>query len=139
VKYKVCELEGALLDAAVAAALGERYDGLTLIRWIDGGPYLSPAVMSDDCAEMFEPSREWAHGGPIIEREQIGLTYIPTNDLGDAAFWCASILRDPASERTKLFEGFHASPLVAAMRAFVASKLGDEIDLPTGEDENRGT
>lgn len=122
-KYKVCELEGVLLDAAVAE-LGDKAWRFSK----DGTQVVDPAR----CLAT-SPSTRWIEAGPIIEREQIGLTYIPTNDRGDEAFWCASILRDPASEHTKLFEGFHASPLVAAMRAFVASRLGEEIDLEAPE------
>jgi hypothetical protein len=50
-KHKTSELEGALLDAAVALALGEP-------DWARGG---------------FSPSTRWHDAGPIIEREQITL------------------------------------------------------------------
>jgi len=56
-------------------------------------------------------STNWAQGGPIIERE--GIALIPG--------WTA--------ERP----GFSAdgpTPLIAAMRCYVASKLGDEIEIP---------
>ena len=50
-KHKVSELEGALLDAAVAMALGEP-------DWALGG---------------FSPSTRWHDAGPIIEREELTL------------------------------------------------------------------
>lgn len=145
-KHKVCELEGALLDAAVAMAEGyeETADMVTIgnaaagfgktvmFRSVHGKIGVVGPGASNLTSE-WAPSRFWHQTGPLIEREQIGLTYIPTNDRGDEAFWCASILRNPATELTKLFEGFHASPLVAAMRAYVTAKLGDEIDLTAGE------
>jgi len=56
-------------------------------------------------------STDWAQGGPIIERE--GIALLPT--------WTA--------ERP----GFSAdgpTPLIAAMRCYVASQLGDEIEIP---------
>ena len=69
-----------------------------------------------------EYSSRWQFGGTIIEREWISLT--TANDV-----WEALIADDVA-------DGYHsafgATPLVAAMRCFVASKLGDEVDLPEG-------
>lgn len=60
-------------------------------------------------------STNWAHGGPIIEREKITLEWTGEN-------WCAYIRHDE--------EEFGIKPLIAAMRCYVASKLGDEIELP---------
>ena len=56
-KHKVAELEGALLDAAVAMAEGLDAD---LVR---GG---------------YAPSRRWHDGGPIIERE---LEHLAPSDI----------------------------------------------------------
>jgi hypothetical protein len=64
----------------------------------------------------YAPSRKWSHGGPIIERERI------TIDAGQhGRLWVA---RKGAHETTG------PTPLVAAMRCYVASQLGDEVDLP---------
>lgn len=72
-KYKVAELDGALLDAAVASALGLKWswgdDGtlqkrpvvLVEHRYASGMPY----------DEQFRPSAWWSDGGPLIERERI--------------------------------------------------------------------
>ena len=62
------------------------------------------------------PSTLWAQGGPIIEREK---TAIKENGYGH---WFAKVgagkwMRGP-------------TPLIAAMRCCVASKLGKEIDVP---------
>lgn len=63
-------------------------------------------------------STDWAQGGPIIEREKIDIQYI------DGVGWKAQ----------QLFGGFAyycgPTPLVAAMRCYVASKLGDEVEIP---------
>lgn len=64
----------------------------------------------------YQPSTDWAQGGPIIEREKINLS-----DWAGA--WYAKIRRNLASA-----EG--SAPLVAAMRCFVASKLGDTVEIP---------
>lgn len=64
-------------------------------------------------------SINWAKGGPIIERENICIDLMLNND------WlavCRKITDGP------LLSG--PTPLIAAMRCFVASKLGDEIEFP---------
>lgn len=64
-------------------------------------------------------SNDWAQGGPIIERERIQLE--PAFDKWRAVLdW----LDEPYGE------GFGPTPLIAAMRCYVASKLGDEVDIP---------
>ena len=70
----------------------------------------------------FSPSTNWTHGGPIIEREWINVV---KHESG--AYWQA------ASERWMLDDGHPSegpTPLIAAMRCFVASKLGDDIEIP---------
>ncbi len=67
----------------------------------------------------FSPSTDWAQGGPIIERECIFIA--PTWD-GEVAGSSAR------ASRTAWIEG--PTPLIAAMRCYVASKLGDEIEIP---------
>jgi hypothetical protein len=126
-KHKVDELTGALLDAAVAKALGVVILDLGLV--VDG----EPVVCLPEAGEhnyVWRPSREWHQGGPLIERERINLVYCePGTTAGDA--WEAylgdlsprRLDNDPAS-------GDGPTPLIAAMRAFVCKKLGDEVDLP---------
>jgi len=93
-KLKTSELQGAALDWAVADCD------------IDSTVYLH-----------YSPSTDWAHGGPIIERERINVCY----DGG--GYWCATT---DAGDPLK----FAPTPLVAAMRCYVASKLGDEVEVP---------
>lgn len=75
-------------------------------------------------------STDWAQGGPIIERE---ITKLFRN-LGGT--FTAQIRHAGISEvtgRTILLGWTTAAgptPLVAAMRCYVASKLGDEVDVP---------
>ena len=96
-KVKTSELTGAALDWAVAAA---RIDGAFEY-------YATPG---------WSPSSNWAHGGPIIEHERIGLWC----DGGDG--WAAEdYIHAPV---------YGPTPLIAAMRCYVASKLGDEVDVP---------
>jgi hypothetical protein len=67
----------------------------------------------DNCPEY---STDWAQGGPIIERERIR--------LDPRGLWCA------AHDTHEWTESTGPTPLVAAMRCYVATKLGDEIELP---------
>ena len=60
-------------------------------------------------------STNWSQGGPIIEREGLTLTH-------QADRWAAQTDAD-------LF-AYGPTPLIAAMRCYVASKLGDNIDIP---------
>ena len=65
-------------------------------------------------------SKSWAQGGPIIEREKIRLGWVVDhwNAYKDFNYNRSFYGRDPKH------------PLIAAMRCYVASKLGDEVDVP---------
>jgi len=123
---KTSELTGAALDWAVAQAQGLDYE------IVDGtvvtGAKRYEAKSSHDyygCEfdEVFAPSTDWAQGGQIIEREKIG-------------FW-AYTLDEEGNENpgwySETFEGFvncGPTPLIAAMRCYVSSKLGEEVEIP---------
>jgi len=103
---KTNELTGAALDWAVAKCegAGTPYIGK------DGKHHLATASYSTD----------WAQGGPIIEREAIQLTpdeYTQT--------WSAY-----TTNEGNPYECVGTTPLIAAMRCYVASKLGDEVEIP---------
>ena len=68
-----------------------------------------------EVVEGFKPSTDWIQGGSIIEREKIELEWSGSN-------WWAMIRAD---EETCGF-----TPLIAAMRCYVESKLGEEIEIP---------
>ena len=74
----------------------------------------------------FTPSTDWAQGGPIIEREEIGIKR--NAPCSDGRRWEASpsITAKGAGGRW----GYGHTPLVAAMRCYVASKLGDVVEIP---------
>jgi hypothetical protein len=65
-------------------------------------------------------STDWLWGGPIIEREKIDVMWCGIE-------WCAYCMT-PDGERQLETSG--PTPLIAAMRAYVASKMGDEIEVP---------
>lgn len=77
-------------------------------------------------AQNWYPSTGWAQGGPIIEamRER-GVVWLEAKDHGCQ---CSLLPRD--SGRGKNFHAVGLTPLIAAMRCFVASKLGNEVEIP---------
>jgi Protein of unknown function (DUF2591) len=102
---KTSELTGNQLDWAVA-----KCEGLNIGTASGCGIYTEEA-------KWFAPSTDWAQGGPIIERYRIAIDHSEGND------WCAS------SEVSKRPQSA-ATPLIAAMRCYVAAKMGDEIEIP---------
>ena len=85
-----------------------------------------PYDLSFDDGTTFAPSTDWAQAGQIIEREEISTAKLEET-LPDAmaphpACWSGHI--DGA------FVRYGPTPLVAAMRCYVASKLGDEVEVP---------
>lgn len=118
---KTAELSGAALDWAVAEA---EYRAMYA-----KGEYIKQWVWeAHKAGENTHPySTDWAQGGPII-------------DCLDMQFWkwgggpreemqCATI---PTKEEygTRLTTYFGKTKLVAGLRAYVANKLGDEIEVP---------
>lgn len=65
----------------------------------------------------FNPSTNWAQGGPIIEREKISIDWFSNGSCAATINGCG-------------FVGFGDSVLEAAMRCYVASKMGDVVDIP---------
>lgn len=112
-RVKTSELEGATLDWAVCKVEGLR---------IHVGGY----------------AMSWRHCGPIIEREGINLRALRREGHAMHGLWLAAYDHDNTGSMVQwvkredwprhYFTGH--SPLVAAMRCYVASKLGDEIDIP---------
>jgi hypothetical protein len=66
----------------------------------------------------YTPTTDWAQGGPIIERKKITLRIWDDEDYVHAYI-------DTGKD---WFEG--PTPLIAAMRCYVSSELGDEVAVP---------
>ena len=116
---KTSDLTGTALDWAVARSLGIPAEELRvswmglfrLLRDEDGklnGMYQTGPDLTF--------SRKWEAGGPIIEHEEISV--VPP---GSTAWWVAQ-------KNGHLLSGL--TPLIAAMRCFVALKLGPVVELP---------
>jgi hypothetical protein len=119
-RHKVADLDGALLDAAVAKAAGI-VARVECFMTNPPTPLACWRLMEDGrvnfLAGPFSPSLQWFQGGPIIERERIDV-------LAVGLAWRAVRMKG------KAVAADGPTPLVAAMRAYVASKLGEEVDLP---------
>ena len=69
----------------------------------------------------YSPFVNWGMCGPIIEREGISVAYIDDN-IADGAWFASTVGGDENTEGP--------TPLIAAMRCYVASKLGDTVEIP---------
>lgn len=114
---KVSELDGIALAAACALA-----EGFTIASWDEIGGCILSAPHPAFGTTYFDPLG-WEQGGPLIERNDHLLPYCtPGHRLHLGAY---------SAQTPGGFEYSGSTPLIAAMRAFVASKLGPEVDLPT--------
>ena len=66
----------------------------------------------------YTPSSNWSQGGPIIEREDIDTVKVGVKQ------WRGRI------EGGNPVSGYGPTPLIAAMRCYVASKLSETVDVP---------
>lgn len=116
-------LSGTALDYAVAISSGAtnfRFDTVaTFWLTLDGKDIALSKGWSRQ--QSYYPSSNWAQGGLIIEREGIDL-FTVQRDLG---IWSAE-----TSHNQRFIQKNGSSALVAAMRCFVATRLGNEIDVP---------
>lgn len=92
------------------------------------GAALDWAVAECECALRNWPnytvippySTDWSQGGPLVEREIQSL--IKARIDANTVEWEACNWNDDY--------GYGPTPLIAAMRTYVASKLGDEVEIP---------
>lgn len=126
---RVADLTGAEQALWVARALGctitpaSGFGGSTQV--IEMGPKLL-GYIDGDFSPQFAPHEDWAQGGPIIERERICLTGPGTMGAPTERLWSAYI--DTGSFVVSRY--WHGpTPLIAGMRAFVASKFGETVEV----------
>tara|TARA_R110000868_G_scaffold37403_1_gene132366 strand:- start:1759 stop:2157 length:399 start_codon:yes stop_codon:yes gene_type:complete len=126
-KIKTSELTGTALDWAVAKCEGVAVEINSVEKIIARRLY---SLTVEEEAKLPRPipyctipgvgqaqySSNWTQGGPIIAREKISVIE-GSNDEGQAA-----------KRPYKFSYGPH--PLIAAMRGYVASKLGAEVEIP---------
>jgi hypothetical protein len=120
---KTAKLTGAALDWAVASleftkgsfgGEAQHYSGNRNERWI------RIPDKENRTWVLARYSTHWEQSGPIIERERISIK-------AQQPDWTAYIaICDGMTDR--VLRG--KTPLEAAMRCFVASKLGNEVEIP---------
>lgn len=133
-RLRVSELEGADLDAAVVLATGGSHvttcpDGVpqnVRDQWPAEGVWLlkdGPNAFYTRVPPAY--STRWEFGGPLIERERIALTSFANGE------WEALAI-GPAAFFDRIDDGRlrGQTPLIAAMRALVVAKFGDQVKLP---------
>ena len=106
------DLIGAALDWLVAKCEGEEYLAESTTNGI-GMEFPSTRYSTD-----------WAQGGPIIEREAHNLF----KHNGGTEWCCACNVQRDGYVAIVTADG--PTPLIAAMRCFVASKLGTTVEVP---------
>ena len=107
-KIKTAELTGRPLNWAVAKAEGRFRHESTKTQ----------AYLVTLNSGVYAYSTSWAQGGPIIDREDIVFdTWSPGVHVANIAHRETPGITGPTK-------------LIAAMRCYVASKLGDEVDVP---------
>ena len=118
-KIKVAEASGRVLDYMVAMCNGK---GIEFDCPSD--PWLTVDGIVDQPLHSYTPSTDWAQGGPIIDREmrEHGFDLWRTRDM---SLHAASYTRGVPD-----CYSYGPTPLIAAMRCYVTSKLGEEVEVP---------
>jgi hypothetical protein len=115
-KIKTQDLSDNALDWVVA-----KIEGLT--PTLHKNPYGSWVMLNLDGSYCCQ----WSVGGPIIEREGISVRRV-RDGTWRADFAEAKLKPDGSAYAYLQHNG--GTPLIAAMRCYVASRLGDEVDVP---------
>ena len=126
-KVRVSEATGIVLDYLVAKCEG---------YWAtikSGGIVYTHPDGNWHSEENWSPSSKWVQGGPIIERE----VYKVFRNVGNS--WTAMIKKkepyfSPTYQLDILVDKFISksgpTALVASLRCYVYSKLGEEVEVP---------
>lgn len=138
-KIKTSELTDAALDWAVCMAQGIKPEDIYIQKWgslkaslfrrnrdedgkLDGSYTTGPDLLF---------SHKWESGGPIIEREKIILLPPERENTVDSFMgtsWTAGW--EYNYDWCMAGECKGSTPLIAAMRCYVASKMGEEVEIP---------
>jgi hypothetical protein len=111
---KAPSAEGNALSAAVAELEGIGLDEYGCMDTIKGQKVLYLHMHTDKIP--YRPDENWREGGPIIEREMIGITRhaFPDPEHGHQPWFAESV--------EGLFTQYGDTALIAAMRCYVAMR-----------------
>lgn len=129
-KAKVSEAVGPVLDWMVAKA-----EGHLVARYNTGEIYLIERPWKDQSRikwiAAWAPCKAWAQGGPIVERECIGFEWM-ASEWKAAQNYAGVPYKDAPSMRPigQRHLCYGPTPLIAAMRCYVTSKIGNEVEVP---------
>lgn len=135
-RIKVKEATGASLDWLVAKCEGYTpepwhtyvYLGMPNQRIVDRGVTIGER---DEFGQTgYEPSIDWAKGGPILEREGITVMKYSSKciDVIPEEAWYSCTQEHWGDYRE--CEAHGPTALITAMRCYVAYKLGSEVEVP---------
>jgi hypothetical protein len=127
IKVKTSEAEDRVLNYLVGKCEGRKPSYYTGIVRATAHPDFpdSPPIFGPE----LNYSTDWALAGPIIEREGIALDCLRTCGAIDSWIAASEMVRE-GDEYSPVIEFTGSTPLIAAMRCYVASKLGDEVEVP---------
>lgn len=112
----------AMKQINAAEAAGPALDWLVAkCEWVQ---WTFETATTSEIVEDCHYSTSWAQGGPIIEREAHNLF----KHNGGTEWCCACNV--PRDGYTAIVTADGPTPLIAAMRCYVASKLGDTGEVP---------
>ena len=120
-KVKVSEVKDIALDWLVAKCEGKN----GVLHDDEITRCIVVAAPSGVYKGIWKPHFIWMQAGPIIEREKIKIS----PNLVDS--WSAQIHRKKG-ELAGWTSSTGSTPLIAAMRCYVASKMGEEVEIPEG-------
>lgn len=144
-KIKTSELAGPALDWAVAKCEGRGLQrnpmgaqgghgwwiweetpsgkgGILIDKsvYMEIGPHTQPKTRNS--GDRYSPSTDWAQGGPLTSLAKID-TFNQSNGFAGAIEMATRANPHPRPY-------FDPTPLIAICRCYVASKLGDTVDIP---------
>lgn len=125
-KVKTSELTNHALAYAVSTV--ENKD------WDTEGHIANISYPDDGTGWVYRPDIDWSQGGPIIRQNFINLLHCQN---GSAKYEVLAQMRECADITSRVIaqawgraDDGPERDLVAAMRCYVASRLGDEVEIP---------
>ena len=115
-EIKVQDLTGLALDWAVTTIDDSDACQYGVADWRE---HRKHTAVKGEYAHRYH--QNWAKAGPIIEQQEISIRPSHRIDGWTASMW--------THEGATVFED-GPTPLIAAMRCYVASQLGDEVQIP---------
>lgn len=121
-EVKTAYLVGAALDWAVGIAV--KHESVEIDLLVTDGKPLGVCLTSGHVMNKWQPSADWAQGGPLISEHLVTVGSDSGNER--LVYWAYAGV---ASDGFPCAEG--DTHLIAAMSAIVAAKLGDVVSVPS--------